>query len=72
MPTFWKGRNILHFAALKKHIGIYPGGEATEMFAGKLDKYDTGKGTIRLSHHKELPLALIAEIALWAYGRNAK
>ncbi len=72
MPTFWKGRNIIHFAAFKKHIGIYPGGEATEMFAEKLAEYDTSKGTIRLPHHKELPLELIAEIAQWAYGRNAK
>ncbi len=22
MPTYWKGRNIIHFAASKKHIGI--------------------------------------------------
>ena len=24
MPTYWKGRNIIHFAASKKHLGIYP------------------------------------------------
>ena len=29
MPTFWRGRNIIHFAAFKKHIGIYP--EVTEV-----------------------------------------
>ena len=29
MPTYWKGRNIIHFAASKKHLGLYPGGEAT-------------------------------------------
>ena len=27
MPTYWKGRNIIHFAASKKHLGLYPGGE---------------------------------------------
>lgn len=72
MPTFWKGRNIIHFAASKKHIGIYPGGEATTAFAGKLTNYETSKGTIRLPFDKELPLALIAEIAKWSYDRNAK
>ena len=72
MPTFWQGRNIIHFAAFKKHIGIYPGGEVTEMFAEKLAGYDTSKGTIRLPHNKELPLELIVEIAQWAYKRNAK
>ena len=25
MPTYWKGRNIIHFAASKKHLGLYPG-----------------------------------------------
>ena len=25
MPTYWKGRNIIHFAGFKKHIGLYPG-----------------------------------------------
>lgn len=36
MPTYWKGRNIIHFAAFKKHIGLYPGGEATAVFAQEL------------------------------------
>ena len=22
MPTYWKGQNLIHFAASKKHIGI--------------------------------------------------
>ena len=29
MPTYWKGKNLIHFAASKKHLGLYPGGEAT-------------------------------------------
>ena len=24
MPTYWKDHNIIHFAAQKKHIGLYP------------------------------------------------
>lgn len=72
MPTFWKGRNIIHFAAFKKHIGLYPGDEATAAFADRLTDYDTSKGTIRFPHNKELPLELIAEIARWSYERNTK
>ena len=48
MPTYWKGRNIIHFAAAKKHIGLYPGGEATTAFTDELEEYDVSKGTIRL------------------------
>lgn len=33
MPTYWKSRNICHFAASAKHIGFYPGEEAVEAFA---------------------------------------
>ena len=25
MPTWWDGYNVIHFAANKKHIGLYPG-----------------------------------------------
>jgi ribosomal protein L37AE/L43A len=32
MPTWWNGRNIIHFAAQKKHIGLYPGPEAVAFF----------------------------------------
>ena len=72
MPTFWKGRNIIHFAVFKNHIGIYPGGEATSEFAEKLTDFKTTKGAIQLPNNKELPLELIAEIARWSYERNAK
>ena len=28
MPTFWKGCNLIQFAAFKNHIGLYSGPEA--------------------------------------------
>ena len=68
MPTYWKGRNIIHFAAAKKHIGLYPGGEATTVFADELKGFDVSKGTIRLPYNRELPVDLITRIAQWCYG----
>lgn len=65
MPTYWKGRNIIHFAGFKKHIGLYPGPEAVIEFAEQLKEYKTSKGTIQLPLNKPLPLKLIAEIAHW-------
>ncbi len=67
MPTFWKGRNIIHFAAAKRHIGIYPGPEAIEHFSDRLREYKTSKGAIQLPNAHRLPLDLIAEIARWNY-----
>lgn len=71
MPTFWKGKNIIHFAAAKKHIGLYPGGEATTFFAEELKGYSVSKGTIRLPYDEDLPEELIARIAQWCYERYA-
>ena len=72
MPTYWKGRNIIHFAASKKHLGLYPGGEATTVFADELAGYDVSKGTIRLPSDRELPAELITRIAAWCYGQYAE
>ncbi len=72
MPTYWRGKNILHFAASKKHLGLYPGDEATAVFAEELADYDVSKGTIRFPYTRPLPKELIARIAVWCYHRYAK
>ena len=72
MPTLWKGRNIIHFAAAKKHLGLYPGGEATAVFADELTGFNVSKGTIRFPYDKPLPRKLIFDIARWCYEQYAK
>lgn len=72
MPTYWKGRNIIHFAAGKFHIGIYPGPDAMEAFRDRLTEYKTSKGAVQLPNGKALPLPLIAEMARWSYAWNAE
>ena len=64
MPTYWKEHNILHFAASKKHIGLYPGPAAVEQFSKELQGYKTDKGTIRIPYGK-VDSALIEKIAKW-------
>ena len=67
MPTYWRGENLIHFAAQKYHIGIYPGAEAMEHFKPRLAKYKTSKGAIRLPYKSfgSEQLTLITEIAAW-------
>lgn len=65
MPTFWQGENIIHFAAFKKHIGLYPGGEATAVFAERLAGYKTSKGAIQLPLDKPIDYDLITDIVRW-------
>ena len=67
MPTWWQGHNIIHFAAAKKHIGLYPGPETVAFFAEKLEQAgcNYSKGSIQIPYSDDLPLELIAEIADW-------
>lgn len=66
MPTYWKGHNLVHFAASKKHIGFYPGPEAVDFFAEELKKYETSKGTVRIPYGK-IDADLIEKIVKWCW-----
>ena len=72
MPTYWRGRNLIHFAAAQRHIGLYPGGEVSEVFADELAGLDVSKGTIRLPYDRDLPADLIVRIAQWCGARYGK
>ena len=72
MPTYWKGKNLIHFAASKKHLGLYPGAEAIAHFADELKDYDVSKGTLRFPYNAELPAELIQRIAHWCYETYGK
>jgi uncharacterized protein YdhG (YjbR/CyaY superfamily) len=65
MPTFWQGENLVHFAAHKRHIGFYPGGEAVGVFAERLTEYKASKGSIQLPLDKPVDFDLIADITKW-------
>lgn len=65
MPTFWQGENLIQFAAFKKHIGLFPGGEATTVFAQRLKGYKTSKGGIQLPYDNPIVYELIADIVRW-------
>ncbi len=65
MPTYWQNRNLIHFAAFKNHIGIYPGDQAIARFADELAGYRTSKGAWQIPIGEAMPLHLIARIARW-------
>ncbi|WP_125572260.1 iron chaperone [Lacticaseibacillus songhuajiangensis] len=63
MPTFWQGHNLIHFAAFKAHIGIYPGADGMAHFAQEVAAYPHSKGALQLPDDRELPLELVAAMA---------
>lgn len=63
IPTFvLDGRNLIHFAAYKEHIGIYPAPRGDAAFEKELAAYAGGKGTVRFPLDEPLPLDLIKRI----------
>ncbi|MDR0396315.1 MAG: DUF1801 domain-containing protein [Oscillospiraceae bacterium] len=69
MPTFWQGANLIHFAACNKHIGLYPGGEASAALAQRLEGYKTTKGSIHLPLDKPIDYQLITDVVRWKLDR---
>ncbi|MBN1776430.1 MAG: DUF1801 domain-containing protein [Clostridiales bacterium] len=67
MPTFFRKTNIIHFAAFKNHLGIYPGDQGVEHFSDRIKEYKSSKGAIQFPYDQPVPLQLIAEIAKWCY-----
>jgi uncharacterized protein YdhG (YjbR/CyaY superfamily) len=62
MPTFFQRENLVHFAAMKNHIGFYPGAEGVAAFADQLGAYQTSKGAIRFPLTEPIPYTLISRI----------
>jgi len=69
IPTYWRGRNLVHFGGYDKHISLYPGSVGVEAFANDLKDYETSKGTIKFPLDKPIPYDLIETITLYC-GKN--
>jgi uncharacterized protein YdhG (YjbR/CyaY superfamily) len=71
IPTLeLNSRNLIHFAAWKKHIGMYPIPAGSEAFEKELSQYADGKGTLKFPLNKPLPLKLIREIVQFRVADN--
>jgi uncharacterized protein YdhG (YjbR/CyaY superfamily) len=70
MPTFRLDGNLVHFAAFKNHIGLYPTPSGTERFREELSSYETGKGSIQFPLDKPIPYELIARIVKFRVKEN--
>lgn len=70
MPTFVQDGNLIHFAAFKKHIGIYPAPTAIKEFAADFARYKTSKGAVQLPLDEPVPVKLITRIVKYNIARN--
>lgn len=70
MPTFKLHGNLVHFAALKNHLGFYPGASGIAAFQEELAGYETSKGTVQFPLDKRVPLTLITKIVKFRVQQN--
>lgn len=70
MPTFFLNGNLIHFAAFKNHIGLYPTPSGTEAFKEEITKYKAAKGSIQLPLDEPMPLKLISRIVKFRVAEN--
>lgn len=63
IPTFrLNGKNLVHFSALKEHIGFYPTPSGIEKFKKELSAYEGAKGSVKFPLNKPIPYVLIGKI----------
>lgn len=62
MPTFFLKGNLVHFAALKNHIGFYPTPSAIIAFEKELTMYISSKGAVQFPLNEPLPLDLVTKM----------
>lgn len=73
MPTFkLNGKNLVHFAAFKNHIGFYPIPSGIKAFKKELSQYKVGKGSAQFPIDKPVPYDLVKKIVMFRVKENMK
>ncbi len=72
IPTFTlNGRNLIHIAAWKHHIALYPIPEGDESIELEIAPYRVGKGTLRFPLRQPVPFDLIERLVPLYIERNS-
>jgi len=71
MPTFkLNGRNLVHFAGYKNHVGFYPVPSGIDAFEKELSPYKQGKGSVQFPLDRPVPYDLVRKIVLFRMKEN--
>ncbi len=70
IPTFTLNGNLIHFAAYKNHIGLYPTPAGLEAFKEELVEFKNARGSVQFRLDKELPINLIERIVAYRIEKN--
>lgn len=70
MPTFKQNGILVHFAAFKNHIGLYPTPSGIEEFKDVLSDYKSAKGSVQFPLDQPIPYDLIGKIVRFRVREN--
>lgn len=63
IPTFkYKGKNLIHFAAFKHHMSIFPTASPIAELKDQLAAFTVAKGTIQFTEDNLIPDELIKQL----------
>jgi len=66
MPKFkLHGRNLVHFAAWKNHIGFYPQPSGALAFEKELRRYKRAKGSVQFPLDEPIPFDLVEKMVIF-------
>ncbi len=71
LATFYLKGNLVHFGAMKNHLGFYPTPSGIKAFEKELEgKYIYSKGAIQFPYDKKIPYELISRITKFRIKEN--
>lgn len=65
IPTILYHGNLVHYAAFKNHIGLYPTPSGMDAFSEEMAAYKQGKGSVQFPLKEPLPIDLIKKIVMF-------
>lgn len=71
MPTFVLHGNLVHFAAMKKHLGFYPAPSGITAYEAEVARFKPSKGCMRFSYDEPIPADLVAKIVRFRVKENS-
>ncbi len=71
IPTFkLDGKNLVHFAAFKAHIGFYPTSSGIEAFKKEISQYKWSRGAVQFPLGKPIPWELVARVVAYRVSES--
>lgn len=71
VPTFTlNGKNLIHYAGYKNHLGLYPGAGPIVKFKQDLIGYKQAKGSVQFPLSEPIPTVLITKIVNYCVKLN--